>query len=200
MSSKPAPAPLEEPIPQWKKKLPMWLTWSRMAICPLFVFLLLLDDPIWGWVAALLFIAASITDYFDGMLARRYRAISTLGKFMDPIADKILIASVLIMLIPSGRVGPILVLLLLTRDILIGGIRSVAAADQVIIDAKAAGKWKTGLQMVSIPAILIRYNWGGLPVYQIGLGLLWASVILSLFSGYQYVQLYLESREKKNLA
>jgi CDP-diacylglycerol--glycerol-3-phosphate 3-phosphatidyltransferase len=197
MSSNAAPTPkLQDSFPAWKKKLPMWLTWSRMAICPAFVVLLSLEDPIWGWVAALLFIAASVTDWFDGMLARRYNAISNLGKFMDPIADKILIASVLIMLIPSGRVGPILVLLLLTRDILVGGIRSVAAADRVIIDAKTAGKWKTGLQMVSIPALLIHFDWWGLPVYKVGLGLLWASVILSLFSGYQYVQLYLESRNR----
>ena len=118
-----------------------------------------------------------------------------MGKFMDPIADKVLVATVLIMLIPTGRVRPELVLLLLARDILIGGIRSVAAADNVIIDAKAAGKWKTALQMISIPAILIATPLAGLPLYELGAILLWVSVILSIFSGYQYVQLYFQNRK-----
>ena len=118
---------------------------------------------------------------------------------MDPIADKVLVASVLIMLVPSGRVGPVLVLLLLVRDILIGGVRSVAAADNIVIDAKATGKWKTGLQMVGIPAILIFDPIAGVPVYKIGVGLLWVSVVLSLISCYQYVQLYIEGRSGKPL-
>lgn len=159
-----------------------------------------MDDAQWGWVAAALFILASITDWFDGYLARRYEAISNLGKFMDPIADKILVASVLIMLLPKGRVGPILVLVLLCRDILIGGIRSVAAADRVVIDAKAAGKWKTGLQMVSIPCILVYTDVFGVPLYHFGVIVLWFSVILSVLSGYQYVRLYMDSRNEAKAA
>ena len=185
-------------LPKWKRSLPMWLTWSRMLVCPFFVIFLSLDAPIWGWISALLFMAASATDWFDGHFARKYGVMTNMGKFMDPIADKILVASVLIMLIPSGRVGPLLVLLLLTRDILIGGIRSIAAADQLIIDAKPAGKWKTALQMVSIPALLIPSGAiAGLPLYEVGLILLWVSVILSVISGYQYMQLYFESRRSQ---
>lgn len=184
-------------LPPWKLHLPMFLTWSRMAVCPVLIFCISLnspDRPIWGWIAGLLFVLASITDWFDGHFARKYHVVSNMGKFMDPIADKVLVASVLIMLIPSGRVGPILVILLLVRDILIGGIRSIAAADQVIIDAKAAGKFKTGLQMIGIPAILIFTPVLGLPIYEIGLLLLWISVILSVLSGYQYITLYLRAK------
>lgn len=183
------------PVPAWKRKLPMWLTLSRMAVCPPLVVLLMMEGALWGWISAAIFVVASMTDWFDGYLARKYDAVSNMGKFMDPIADKILVATVLIMLIPSGRVGPILVLLLLTRDILIGGVRSVAAADRVIIDAKAAGKWKTGLQMVSIPAILIQTPLWGIPLVEAGTVLLWMSVILSLISGYQYMALYFASRK-----
>lgn len=182
-------------IPGWKKKLPMALTFSRILVCPLFIPLIRADRPVLNWLAALLFIAASITDYFDGALARKYNAISTMGKFMDPIADKILVATVLIMLVPFHRVGPELVILLLVRDILIGGIRSVAAADNVIIDAKAAGKWKTALQMIAIPVILVNTPIFGLPIGALGGILLWISVILSVFSGYQYVSLYFENRK-----
>lgn len=167
-----------------------------MAVCPIIVGLMGLEAHIWGWVTALLFIAASITDWFDGYFARKFNATSTMGKFMDPIADKVLVATVLIMLIPSGRVGPLLVLLLLVRDILIGGVRSVAAADRVIIDAKAAGKWKTGMQMIGIPAILIHTPLFGIPIYEIGLLLLWVSVILSLISGYQYMRMYYLSKNR----
>ena len=173
----------------------MALTWARMVVCPLFIPLIAKESTLLNWIAALLFIAASITDWADGHLARKYGAISNMGKFMDPIADKILVATVLIMLIPTGKVGPILVLLLLCRDILIGGIRSVAAADRVIIDAKAAGKWKTGMQMVAIPAILVGNPLFGIPLYELGAVLLWVSVILSIFSGYQYVSLYMENRK-----
>lgn len=188
------------PIAPWKKKLPMWLTWSRMAVCPLFVVFLSLDGAIWGWVASALFVLASMTDYWDGYYARKYGAISNMGKFMDPIADKILVATVLIMMIPSGRVGPILVLLLLCRDILIGGIRAVAAADRIVIDAKATGKWKTALQMGAIPAILIGDPLPELPIATIGVTLMWVSVVLSLISGYQYVALYLENRKDESKA
>lgn len=181
-------------IPAWKKRLPMQLTWGRMAICPLIVATIQIDLPWTHWLAAALFVLASVTDWLDGWAARRFQAQSNMGKFMDPIADKILVASVLIMMVPSGRVGPVLVLLLLARDILIGGIRAVAAADNLIIDAKPTGKWKTGLQMVAIPAILIPSPFLGVPIYEAGLTLLWVSVVLSLISGAQYIQLYYQSR------
>ena len=173
----------------------MALTLSRMAVCPFFVVLLMMKEPVWSWIASALFVLASVTDWFDGYFARKYNAITNMGKFMDPIADKILVATVLIMMIPSDKVGPVVVLLLLARDILIGGIRAVAAADRVIIDAKAAGKWKTGLQMVAIPAILVDTPVMSVPIHRIGLVLLWISVILSLISGYQYITLYYENKK-----
>jgi CDP-diacylglycerol--glycerol-3-phosphate 3-phosphatidyltransferase len=174
----------------------MWFTWARIAMSPLIIICLLIHTHIfYSWIAAGLFIAASLTDWLDGSLARRYDAQTNMGKFMDPIADKILVSSVLIMLIQPGLVGPIMVLLLLIRDILVGGIRSVAAADGVVIDAKSTGKWKTALQMVGIPAILIHVSILGLPLYEIGLVLMWISVGLSLVSGLQYFLLYLRSAQ-----
>jgi CDP-diacylglycerol--glycerol-3-phosphate 3-phosphatidyltransferase len=182
-------------LPRWKMQLPMWLTWSRMAVCPIIVAVMLsMKSDLGHWITALLFIAASITDWLDGYFARLYNAGSKMGQFMDPIADKILVASVLVMLVSQHRVGPVLVLLLLTRDIVIGGIRSVAAAENLVISAKSAGKWKTGLQMVSIPAILIGKSLFGLPIEELGLLLMWLSVALSLVSAYQYVELFRNNR------
>jgi CDP-diacylglycerol--glycerol-3-phosphate 3-phosphatidyltransferase len=185
-------------IPAWKKRLPMQLTWGRMAICPLIVATIQIDLPWTHWLAATLFVIASVTDWLDGWAARKFEAQSNMGKFMDPIADKILVASALMMMVPSGRVGPILVLLLLARDILIGGIRAVAAADNLIIDAKPTGKWKTALQMVAIPAILIPSPFLGVPIYEAGLTLLWVSVGLSLISGAQYIHLYYRERKDQS--
>lgn len=181
-------------IPEWKKKLPMWLTWSRIYVCPLLVALMLMREPVYSWIAAIVFVLASMTDWFDGALARKYNAESNMGKFMDPIADKILVASALIILVHTDQANPVMVLLLLARDIFIGGIRSVAAADGVVIAAKAAGKWKTGLQMAGIPAMLIATPVFGVPVFEVGQALLWVSVILSFISGIQYFRLYLKGR------
>ncbi len=187
--------PARPAVPAWKKKLPMWLTWSRIWVCPVLIALVWFDGPTFRWAAALLFILASMTDWFDGSLARKYDAESNMGKFMDPIADKILVATALILLVHSRHADPVMVILLLARDIFIGGIRSVAAADGVVIAAKAAGKWKTGLQMTGIPAMLIATDdFFNVPALKIGQTLLWLSVILSLLSGAQYVRLYLKSR------
>ncbi len=113
---------------------------------------------------------------------------------MDPIADKILVTSILVMLVHSARIEPLMVIIILARDNFIGGLRSVAAADQIIIDAKPAGKWKTALQMVAIPAVIIDQQFLGLPFEKIGYWVLWISVILSVTSGIQYYLGYLKAR------
>ena len=155
-----------------------------------------MNTPVSGWIAAVLFILGGITDWLDGSLARKWNVQSNMGRFMDPIADKVLVSSALIMMISNGRADAILVLLLLVRDILIGGIRSVAAVDGLVIDAKAAGKWKTALQMGAIPVLMIDFSFIDLPIHEVASGVLWASVILSLISGAQYVRLYNQAKRQ----
>ncbi len=171
----------------WQKKLPLHLTMSRVYLVPLIVSCMTSNEIKWRVLAALLFVLASITDYYDGYFARLYNAVSNMGKFMDPVADKILVTSVLVMLVQKGQVSATMVIIILIRDTLIGGIRSVAAADQIVIDAKTAGKWKTGIQMVAIPAVIIDALPGALDsLGQVGLLLLWISTILSITSGIGY--------------
>lgn len=148
----------------------------------------------WNSVAAVVFILASITDYYDGHFARKYDAVSNMGKFMDPIADKVLVTAILILLAVEQKIDPWLVILLMTRDTFISGLRSVAAADGVIIAAKAAGKWKTALQMGAIP-LLILWEFPFLPDLgawpgRLGYGLLWISTLLSISSGIEYYLAY----------
>ncbi|PIS11160.1 MAG: CDP-diacylglycerol--glycerol-3-phosphate 3-phosphatidyltransferase [Bdellovibrio sp. CG10_big_fil_rev_8_21_14_0_10_47_8] len=182
-------------MPEWKKKLPMWITMSRIFTVPVIV-ALLYPNQLWTNIAsALLFILSSITDYYDGYFARKFNATSTMGKFMDPIADKILVTSTLVMLIPSERIDPLMVIIILSRDIFIGGIRSIAAADQIIIDAKPVGKWKTALQMVAIPAVMIDQRAFQIPFEHIGYWVLWISTILSVTSGAQYYFGYLKAKK-----
>jgi CDP-diacylglycerol--glycerol-3-phosphate 3-phosphatidyltransferase len=184
-------------IEPWKKKLPMRITISRSLIVPVIVALMFPDRLAFNLTAAILFILASITDYYDGYFARKYQAVSTMGKFMDPIADKILVTSILVMLATLQKIDPLMVIIILARDTFIGGIRSVAAADNVIIDAQSAGKWKTALQMIAIPAVIIDQTIVGVPFEKIGYWTLWVSVILSVTSGAQYYLVYLKSRKQR---
>ncbi len=176
----------------------MKFTMARIYAVPFVIGVMLPNTLPWNIVAGVLFILSSITDYYDGYFARKYNAVSNMGKFMDPIADKILVTGVLIMLLYQAKVDPWMVILILSRDTFIGGIRSVAAADQIIIDAKPTGKWKTALQMGAIPALMIGSANPWLPhVDQIGYVLLWVSVVLSLTSGLQYYQAYASKRKQE---
>lgn len=179
----------------WKRYLPIQLTFSRIYILVVLIPLILHKGFWWDIGAAALFALASLTDAWDGALARKWNLVSSFGKFMDPVADKILVSSVLIVLLYMNKIDPWLVIVLLGRDTFIGGVRSAAAADKLIIDAKPTGKWKTGFQMVGI-AMVILETFPGLPwLGDTGRVVLWISVVLSLVSGYQYWQSYNEIRK-----
>lgn len=182
----------------WQTSLPNIITISRILFVPLIVVALWEPSTAGGYGAAVLFILASIGDYLDGYFARKYQVESVLGKFLDPIADKILVTSTLVMMIPAREVNPILVIILLSRDNLINGLRAVAASENLIIAAGQLGKWKTAIQMIAIPAVLIRDSIGPIPSYTLGIWGLWLSVILSAYSGYQYVQTFLLKHNKRS--
>jgi CDP-diacylglycerol--glycerol-3-phosphate 3-phosphatidyltransferase len=185
-------SPSPEP---WKKHLPMVATYSRIFLAAVIVAILFTDWTWAGWTCAVLFTLASITDWLDGYWARRFQAESVMGQFMDPIADKLLVLPVLIMLLDLNRIDPFMVIFLASRDIFIGGLRSVAATNQVVIAAKPFGKWKTGFQMVAIPMLLIGEPVFQLPLPELGIIGLWISVALSLFSGVEYSWGYWKGRK-----
>lgn len=172
----------------------MMLTYARAVAAPVLLAILMSGWTAAGWVASVLFVIAALTDWFDGALARKYGTESNMGRFMDPIADKILVLGAVVMLLAMGRVDPIMVFLLLARDIFIGGIRAAAATNNLVIAAKPFGKWKTALQMVAIPLLLIYEPLFGLPIGDIGYYALWVSVGLSVISGAEYTIGYYKSR------
>ncbi len=181
---------------QLKMKLPMWVTSSRMLLGPILFVCMAFPAPSSTWLAAIIFTIGSITDWLDGHLARKFNAQSNMGKFMDPIADKVIVLAALLIFIQQGKIEPIMVFLLISRDIVIGGVRSIAAVDGVVIDAKAMGKYKTALQMISIPCLFIE-TFLNLPLLQIGYWGLWLSVVLSFISGADYVLKYLTNKPAK---
>ena len=174
-------------------KLPLYLTLTRIILVIPTALFLYLDSDLGRWLSAICFIVASITDYYDGYYARKLNAVSNLGKFFDPVADKILVSSVLILLLQKNLVDPWMIILFVARDTIVGGIRAAAAADGIIIDAQSTGKWKAALQMIAIPMLLLNDLHPAISNRQLGYGLLWLSVLLSLKSGFNYCKAYFKS-------
>ncbi len=166
---------------------PNMLTLARMLFVPVVVGLLFLKTSQYDFAAALLFAVASITDYFDGYIARTQKSITVYGKLLDPLADKFLVVSALVMLQYLDRIHPVLVMLLICRELAITGLRALASAEGVIIPASASAKWKTVTQMVAIPLVMVRDGILGIPVFEAGLVLLYISLALSLWTAMDYL-------------
>jgi len=171
--------------------LPNILTLARIVAIPIVVFLLIADSersiPRDRSIAAFfIFVCAATTDLFDGFLARKYQMITDLGKLMDPLADKLLICAAMIMLIPVGRVPAWMAVIIIAREIGVTALRGLAATEGVIIAASSLGKWKTVLLNVSVAMLILHYPTFGLPVQEIGFGILAVGVVLTTWSGLDY--------------
>jgi CDP-diacylglycerol--glycerol-3-phosphate 3-phosphatidyltransferase len=139
--------------------LPNLLTLARIAAIPAVVILLLFDSRTTSFFAAAVFGAAAITDWLDGWLARKWQVVTVLGKFLDPLADKLIVMAALIMLIPHGRVPAWAVFLILAREMVVTGLRSIASSEGIVISASDLGKYKTIFQMTAIPGLLLHYDY-----------------------------------------
>lgn len=164
--------------------LPNKLTLMRVIMIPFFiVFLLVPITPYDNWIALAIFILASVTDFLDGYIARKYHLVTNFGKFMDPLADKLLVCSALICLVELEKIAAWMVILIIAREFIISGFRTVAADNGVVIAASYWGKFKTTFQMIAvclliadIPALTV--------VTQI---VLWIAVILTVVSLVDYL-------------
>jgi CDP-diacylglycerol--glycerol-3-phosphate 3-phosphatidyltransferase len=179
-------------------KIPNWLTFLRILIIPVFVAFLIDPSESSRRIATILFIVAAVTDYLDGFLARRMRAVSDLGKLLDPLADKVLVAAALVMLVEMRDfkfndpfVPGWLVVVILAREFWVTGLRGVAAVRGQIIPASGSGKWKSFLQMVAVVLLLLHdpvFTFLGYAVsaHLVGLNLLVISVVMSCIGAYSY--------------
>ena len=169
-----------------KWNAPNVLTILRIILIPFFVLLYFTGLPQWNIWAAIIFIAAAVTDWLDGYLARKHNQVSDFGKLWDPVADKLLVLAALLLLMDWGKVGFIAVLIIEARELIISGIRLVAASKGVVIAADMSGKLKTVLQFVAIILLLLNdWPFAFVPV-SVGSILIWASVVLSVYSCIEY--------------
>ena len=178
-------------------KIPNILTIGRIIIVPIFVFSFFIPGFFGDLIPFFLFVLASFTDFLDGLLARLFKEESKLGELLDPIADKILVAAAIILLVMNGTIKNyevIAAIIILTREILISGLREFLAKGSVKMPATSLSKLKTFLQMLSIAILLTGESGNKLINFQdynaqtIGIVLLWLSAALTLFTGYDYMR------------
>ena len=180
-----------------KLKIPNILTIGRIIIVPIFVLTFFIPGFFGDLIPFFLFALASFTDYLDGLLARIFREESKLGELLDPIADKILVAAALILLVMNGTIKNyevIAAIIILTREILVSGLREFLAKGSITMEVTSLTKLKTFIQMVSIAILLTGESGNKLISFQdynaqtIGIILLWLSAFLTLYTGYAYVR------------
>ncbi|MBW1989427.1 MAG: CDP-diacylglycerol--glycerol-3-phosphate 3-phosphatidyltransferase [Deltaproteobacteria bacterium] len=162
------------------------LTLYRMYAVPAVVLLLIWPNRVFLWIAAALFALAAITDGLDGYYARRWGLVSNLGKFLDPLADKLMVASALIMLTANGWVPGWVTTLIVGREIAVTGLRGIGAEKGVVIAAEKLGKWKMGFQIAALIPLLIHYPYFGVDFHAVGMALLLIALVLTLWSGVAY--------------
>ena len=180
-----------------KLKIPNILTIGRIIIVPIFVVTFFIPGLFGDLIPFFLFVIASFTDYLDGLLARLFKEESKLGELLDPIADKILVAAALILLVMNGTIKNyevIAAIIILTREILISGLREFLAKGQVAMQVTSLSKLKTVIQMVSIAILLTGESGNKIINFQdynaqtVGIILLWLSAFLTLYTGYDYLR------------
>jgi cardiolipin synthase len=165
------------------------LTYGRVVAVPALVLCLFINNTPARWVALAVFIVAGISDFLDGYLARAWQQQSAIGRMLDPIADKLLVAAALLMLVATDIINDWHVwaaVVILTREMLVSGLREFLAEIRVSVPVSRLAKWKTALQMVAI-GFLLADSPGGL-ISKTGLAFLWVSAIITLYTGYDYAR------------
>lgn len=163
------------------------ITLVRILAIPILVLLLSFPGKILNAVTMVGFILVALTDLADGFIARRWNLVSNLGKFLDPLADKLLISSMLIMLVALGWVQAWIAIIIIGREITVTGLRAIAADQGHVLAADSFGKLKAILQVVALCPLILHYQWWGLDPQPIGQALLYIALVLTVFSGAKYV-------------
>ena len=165
--------------------LPNKLTVLRMVAVPFFIACYMMG---YGLFALIIFILASFTDMLDGKIARKYNLVTNFGKIMDPLADKVLVYSAFCMMVEDGTVPGWMLIVILAREFVVAGMRTVAASEGIVVAAGMSGKIKTVLQMISVPLLLLLSVFPDLPaLYYAAYGFLWASLVMTVVSGTEYI-------------
>jgi len=168
--------------------LPNLITGSRFFLSGCLMLLLLQEQTTWiSLIAWFVFAVAAVSDWIDGYFARKYKEITVLGQLMDPLADKVLVATALVMLIPIGRMPAWVTLIILCREIVVTGLRSVASSSGIVVDASNMGKWKSTIQYIGLGTLIFPNDVLPIPfLHQIGLAIVYVALVLTVWSGIDY--------------
>ena len=169
------------------------LTIFRIVLVPVFIALMYYGEFWTNILATVIYTIAAVTDYIDGYIARKYNLVTDLGKILDPIADKVLVTSALVVFVELDRLEAVVVIILIARDLAISALRNFAASKGLVIAAGVMGKIKTGFQMVGVGCIIFKNELFGLNILMIGKVLVYMSVILSIHSAWIYYRNFINS-------
>jgi CDP-diacylglycerol---glycerol-3-phosphate 3-phosphatidyltransferase len=167
---------------------------GRVALIPAILIFIDNFSPLRTFIAALLYLVSAATDALDGYLARSRGQVSVLGKFLDPLADKLIVTAVLVVMVQLGRVPAWIVIVMIARDLAVNGLRSLASAEGLVIAASDGGKVKTALQLVALMFLLVHFRYPvlgtnySIDYHQAGMGVLYVSLVMSVFSGAEYMR------------
>ena len=169
--------------------LPNSLSIMRLVLIPVIVISLYFPGKLGSFLAALFFGLAAITDLLDGFYARRHKEVTPLGKFLDPLADKLLVSVTMIMLITLNRIPVWVVILIISREMAITGLRGIAVIEGKVIEASSLGKYKTIFQSVALICLSLHYQYFQIDFHVVGMAFLWAALILTMWSGWLYFRM-----------
>ncbi len=161
------------------------ITLARIALIPVFVVFALFEAPVWQMTALILFCVASFTDFLDGYIARKYNQVTDFGKFVDPLADKLLVTAALIIFVGQGKMASWMVFIILAREFIITSLRNVAAAKGQVMAAAWSGKVKTCVQIGAVIAIFLDSSLLHSGILTTIAG--WAATLITIYSGYDYL-------------
>jgi len=172
--------------------LPNGLTIIRILAIPIILILLFSSGRIYQVITAFLFFLAAVTDTLDGYLARRRGVVTTLGKFLDPLADKLLVVTALIALIPARGIPFWMVIVIVGREIAVTGLRGIAASQGIVIDASHLGKYKTVFEVAAITFLILNGEYFSIDFYLVGMVLLWIALTMAVISSIDYFKKFLK--------
>lgn len=164
------------------------LTTARVLLIPLFMVVFYLPGELGYFGATLIFFIASVTDWFDGYLARSRGEVTAFGRFLDPVADKLLVAAALVLLVAADRAPALLAVIIIGREIAISALREWLAEQARTVQVSMMGKLKTATQMLAIGALLLHVEILSIDMHLLGTALLWIAAVLTLWSGYEYLR------------
>ncbi len=178
--------------------IPNAITFLRIGAIPVVMVFLFFPGPMGSFLAALFFSIASATDLLDGYIARQQKSETAIGKLLDPLADKLLINTSLIMLIPLGRIYAWMVVVIVAREIAVTGLRAIASAEGVVIAADNWGKRKTLVQTFAVGGLMLHYEYLGINFHTLGMLLLWVALVITIGSGFNYFYKYYRAHTEQD--